>query len=92
MRAYVLRETGAALHEGSLAVRLADEGKRLLGCNYGSCVPHVDFPRLARLFLRGQLPLERLIGERAPLAAVDRALCNLRAGAGLRTILEPQAA
>jgi S-(hydroxymethyl)glutathione dehydrogenase/alcohol dehydrogenase len=70
---------------------LADQGKRLLGCNYGSCVPTVDFPRLAQLFMRGLLPLDRLIGRRAPLAAVDRALADLRAGAGLRTILEPEA-
>lgn len=71
---------------------LADRGKRLLGCNYGSCVPQVDFPRLAQLFARGRLPLDRLIGHRAPLSEVDRALADLRAGSGLRTILEPEAA
>jgi S-(hydroxymethyl)glutathione dehydrogenase/alcohol dehydrogenase len=71
---------------------LADQGKRLLGCNYGSCVPQVDFPSLAQLFTRGLLPLDRLIGNRAPLARVDRALADLRAGSGLRTILEPEAA
>ena len=27
---------------------LADQGKRLVGCNYGSSVPAVDFPRLRR--------------------------------------------
>lgn len=69
---------------------LADRGKRLLGCNYGSSVPAVDFPRLARLYLDGRLPLDRLIGRRAPLAEANRALDDLRSAAGLRTILEPE--
>lgn len=67
---------------------LADQGKRLLGCNYGSSVPAVDFPRLARLFLDGRLPLDRLVGRRAPLTEANRALEDLRQAAGLRTILE----
>lgn len=71
---------------------LADQGKRLLGCNYGSTVAHLDFPRLARLYLDGRLPLDRLIGRRAELADADRALTDLRTVAGLRTILEPAAA
>lgn len=71
---------------------LADQGKRLVGCNYGSTVPQLDFPRLARLYLDGRLPLDRLVGRRAGLADADRALGDLRAAAGLRTILEPEAA
>ena len=44
---------------------LADQGKRIVGCNYGSSVPAVDFPRLARLHLAGRLPLEKLVGRAA---------------------------
>jgi threonine dehydrogenase-like Zn-dependent dehydrogenase len=43
---------------------LADAGKRVLGCNYGSSVPSVDFPRLARLYASGRLPLDRLVERR----------------------------
>jgi S-(hydroxymethyl)glutathione dehydrogenase / alcohol dehydrogenase len=67
---------------------LADQGKRLLGCNYGSTVPSVDFPRLARLYTAGLLPLDRLIGARRDLDGADRALQDLRDAAGLRTVLE----
>jgi S-(hydroxymethyl)glutathione dehydrogenase/alcohol dehydrogenase len=70
---------------------LADQGKRLVGCNYGSSVPSVDFPRLARLYLNGRLPLDRLVGRRTGLDQADAALGDLRDAAGLRTILDPQA-
>jgi S-(hydroxymethyl)glutathione dehydrogenase/alcohol dehydrogenase len=68
---------------------LADRGKRILGCNYGSSVPAIDFPRLARLHLMGALPLDRLVGRRLPLDAADEALRDLRDAVGLRAILEP---
>lgn len=67
---------------------LADGGKRILGCNYGSSVPSVDFPRLARLYASGRLPLERLVGRKVTPDAVDGALEDLRRAAGLRTIIE----
>jgi S-(hydroxymethyl)glutathione dehydrogenase/alcohol dehydrogenase len=68
---------------------LADQGKRILGCNYGSCVPSVDFPRLARLYLAGRLPLDMLVGRQRPLAEADAALADLRDAVGLRTVLVP---
>jgi S-(hydroxymethyl)glutathione dehydrogenase/alcohol dehydrogenase len=71
---------------------LADQGKRLVGCNYGSSVPAIDFPRLARLYLSGRLALDRLVGRRAGLHDADAALADLRDAVGLRTILEPEAA
>jgi S-(hydroxymethyl)glutathione dehydrogenase/alcohol dehydrogenase len=67
---------------------LADQGKRLLGCNYGSTVPSVDFPRLARLYTAGRLPLDRLVGRRRGLDGADAALQDLSAANGLRTVLE----
>ena len=66
---------------------LADQGKRIVGCNYGSSVPSVDFPRLARLHLAGRLPLEKLVGRRRPLEEAGAALDDLRAAVGLRTVL-----
>ncbi|MGH3144960.1 MAG: alcohol dehydrogenase catalytic domain-containing protein [Rubrobacter sp.] len=67
---------------------LVDGGKRILGCNYGSSVPSVDFPKIARLYTVGQLPLDRLVGQTATLDAVDGALDDLRRAAGLRTVIE----
>jgi len=66
---------------------LADQGKRILGCNYGSSVPSVDFPRLARLYASGRLPLDRLVGQAIALDAVDGALEDLRRAVGLRTVI-----
>ncbi|MEV1205346.1 zinc-binding dehydrogenase, partial [Microbispora rosea] len=70
---------------------LADQGKNILGCNYGSSVPAVDFPRLARLYLSGRLPLDRLVGAEAGLADLPAAFAGLRAGTGLRTVVRPGA-
>ena len=66
---------------------LADQGKRILGCNYGSSVPSVDFPRLARLYASGRLPLDRLVGRTIALDGVDEALEDLRRAVGLRTVI-----
>jgi S-(hydroxymethyl)glutathione dehydrogenase/alcohol dehydrogenase len=68
---------------------LADQGKRLIGCNYGSSVPAIDFPRLARLYLAGRLPLDKLVGRRRGLDEADVALDDLRDAVGLRTVLVP---
>lgn len=67
---------------------LADSGKRILGCNYGSSVPSVDFPRLASLYASGRLRLDRLVGRTIGIDAVDEAFEDLRRAAGLRTIIE----
>ena len=67
---------------------LADGGKRILGSNYGSSVPSVDFPKIARLYRSGLLPLDRLIGQTTTLDAIDGALDDLRHAVGLRTVLE----
>lgn len=94
----LLRAGGQAVLVGMTAVDsrisldpfdLADQGKSVLGCNYGSSVPAVDFPRLAALYGAGRLPLEQLIGARGTLRDAPRALAELRAGTGLRTVLAP---
>lgn len=68
---------------------LADQGKSILGCNYGSSVARVDIPRLARLYQAGHLPLEQLIDTTRPLSEAPQALEELAAGTGLRSILLP---
>ncbi|WGW13591.1 alcohol dehydrogenase catalytic domain-containing protein [Saxibacter everestensis] len=68
---------------------LADQGKSILGCNYGSSVARVDIPRLAKLHLAGHLPLEQLIDKVRPLAEAGLALDELAAGTGLRSVLTP---
>lgn len=69
------------------ALALAEEGKSLIGSNYGSTVPARDFPMLARLYLDGRLPVDRLITNRFALDEVNNAFDLMRAGARGRSVL-----
>ena len=64
-----------------------DGGRRILGSNYGSAVPAVDFPRYARLHLDGRLPIERLIERRIALDDVEEAFAAMRRGEGRRRVV-----
>lgn len=66
---------------------LADQGKRILGCNYGSSVAQVDIPRLARLYLSGRLPLDAILGDSIGLEDLPAAFDGMRRGAGLRAVV-----
>jgi S-(hydroxymethyl)glutathione dehydrogenase / alcohol dehydrogenase len=67
--------------------RFPDRGYRLLGSSYGSCVAALDFPRIARLYLAGKLPLELLVTRRIALAGVNGALQAMRDRAGGRAVI-----
>jgi S-(hydroxymethyl)glutathione dehydrogenase/alcohol dehydrogenase len=67
--------------------RTVEASVSIVGANYGRSVPAVDFPRLARLYLAGRLPIDRLVEERIGLEAAPRALEALRAGQGVRRVV-----
>jgi Zn-dependent alcohol dehydrogenase len=67
--------------------RLVEEGKQIRGSNYGSATPSVDFPRIARLYADGRLPLDLLVTETIGLEDVNRALGALRRGDGARRVV-----
>lgn len=64
-----------------------EDGKRLLGSNYGSAVPAIAFPRIARLYAAGRLPLDLLVTERIDLEGIDGALDAMRRRDGLRRVV-----
>ena len=64
-----------------------DGSRRILGSNYGSAVPAVDFPQYAQWYLDGKLPIDRLIDRRLPLADLDDAFDRLRAGQAARQVV-----
>jgi Zn-dependent alcohol dehydrogenase len=68
---------------------LVQRQKRVVGSLYGSSNPRLDLPRLFTLYLAGRLPLGELIGAQRPLAEVNQAYAELRAGGLGRTILLP---
>jgi S-(hydroxymethyl)glutathione dehydrogenase/alcohol dehydrogenase len=67
--------------------RLVEDGKRIIGSNYGSAVPSRDFPRIATEYLDGRLPLDLLITERIGLEQLDDAFAAMRRGDGARRVI-----
>ena len=68
------------------AILVATE-KRVVGSLLGSCNALHDIPRFVALWRAGHLDLEGLITARRPLAEVNQAMDDLRAGRGIRTVL-----
>jgi S-(hydroxymethyl)glutathione dehydrogenase/alcohol dehydrogenase len=64
-------------------------GRSLLGCCYGSADIDRDLPRLIEFWRSGELDLRSLVTSERPLAEVNEALVELRAGDQVRTILRP---
>jgi S-(hydroxymethyl)glutathione dehydrogenase/alcohol dehydrogenase len=69
------------------AFPFVDGGRRILGSNYGSADPAVDFPRYAALHMAGQLPAERLVTSRIGLDGLEDAFAAMRRGEGVRTVI-----
>jgi S-(hydroxymethyl)glutathione dehydrogenase/alcohol dehydrogenase len=69
------------------AFDLVDRSLTLAGTNYGYGAPREDFPRYADLYLKGRLPLDRLIEERIGLHDVNGALDAMRRGEGVRRVI-----
>jgi S-(hydroxymethyl)glutathione dehydrogenase/alcohol dehydrogenase len=67
--------------------RFVEDGKRLLGSNYGSCVPARDFPLIATDAVAGRLPLDRLVSETIALEGTDAAFESMRQRDGARRII-----
>ncbi|MGV8912105.1 MAG: alcohol dehydrogenase catalytic domain-containing protein [Rhodoglobus sp.] len=69
------------------ALQLAYDGKTIIGSNYGGLVPARDFPRIAKAYLDGQLPIESMIGANIALDDVDDAFRALRDGDNGRRVI-----
>jgi len=63
-------------------------GKKISGSWGGSANPDVDIPKLAELFRKGQLPLERLISKTYSLDKVNEAVDDLDEGKLVRAIID----
>jgi Zn-dependent alcohol dehydrogenase len=62
--------------------------KKLMGCFIGSANSQREIPRLVDLWRGGTLDLEAMITRRRPLDEINDAVDDLRAGRGIRTVLE----
>ena len=68
---------------------LAEADQRILGSNYGSCVPHRDIPLLVDEVMAGLIDLESMVSARRPLDEAAAALSDLGSGHALRQLLIP---
>jgi NDMA-dependent alcohol dehydrogenase len=59
---------------------LVAQEKRLIGSNYGSARPLVDFPRMIDLYLVGKLKIDELITRRYNIDQANEAFRDLEAG------------
>jgi Zn-dependent alcohol dehydrogenase len=62
--------------------------KKLTGCFLGSSNPQREFPRLLDLWRNGRLDLDGLVTARRPLDEINEAFADMKAGRGLRTVLD----
>lgn len=69
---------------------LGESEQRIMGSNYGSCRPGIAFPFLADLYADKRLKIDELISSRRPLSEAQAALDDLKAGRGIRSVLDPQ--
>jgi Zn-dependent alcohol dehydrogenase len=65
-----------------------DGAKRILGSNYGSAEPPIDFPRYATWSIEGRLPVSRLIDRRIALDDVEDAFAAMRRGEYVRQVID----
>jgi S-(hydroxymethyl)glutathione dehydrogenase / alcohol dehydrogenase len=66
---------------------LTRQEKTVTGCYYGSANPARDFPRYAKLYLRGRLDLGRLVSRTYRLEQINEAYADMLAGATARGVI-----
>jgi S-(hydroxymethyl)glutathione dehydrogenase/alcohol dehydrogenase len=61
--------------------------RRIVGSNYGSANPAVDFPRLLELSTRGHVDLDALVTRRIGLDEINDGFEAMQRGEGVRTVI-----
>lgn len=69
---------------------ISDEEQSIMGSNYGSCRPLIDFPRILDLHADGSIDLEPMVTRRIQLEDINTGFDDMRAHSGARTIIEYQ--
>jgi S-(hydroxymethyl)glutathione dehydrogenase/alcohol dehydrogenase len=66
---------------------ISDREHRIIGCNYGSCRPAIDFPRILSLSMSGSIDLEAMITRRMRLEEVGDAFEAMGRGDVVRSLI-----
>ena len=69
------------------AVQLTAEERTLKGCYLGSCVPARDIPRFIALYLKGKLPVNRLLSETISIEGLNEGFDRLAEGKSIRQVM-----
>ncbi|MFD1707174.1 Zn-dependent alcohol dehydrogenase [Siminovitchia sediminis] len=67
---------------------MSDREKKLIGCNYGSAKPDIDFPKLIDLYMMKKLDVDSMISHVVGLEELNEAFERMKKGKGLRTIVK----
>lgn len=67
---------------------MSDREKRLIGSNYGSARPPLDFPRIIDLYMVGKLDLDALVSQHVKLEEINEAFAAMERGDVARSIVE----
>ena len=62
-------------------------GKILTGSEGGQSRPHIDIPRIVRMFLDGRFGVDGFVTHRAPLAQINEAIATMRSGASVHSMI-----
>lgn len=68
-------------------VRLVAEERTLKGSYVGSCIPSRDIPRFVDLYLRGKLPVDKLLTSTSGLDGINEGFDALNEGRTIRHVL-----
>jgi S-(hydroxymethyl)glutathione dehydrogenase/alcohol dehydrogenase len=79
---------GVAFEADPMLVALTE--LNIVGSNYGSANPPVDFPRILGLAQLGRLDLASLITRRIALDDINEAFEDMKRGKGIRTVISPR--
>jgi alcohol dehydrogenase len=69
------------------AVALVAEERVVKGGYMGSCVPSRDIPRYIDMYLRGKLPVDKLLSGTGPLDEINDAFDKLDRGEVIRHVI-----
>lgn len=67
---------------------MSDREKRLIGSNYGSSSPPLDFPRIIDLYMAGKVPLDALLSQHVKLEEINEAFEEMKRGELARSIID----
>jgi S-(hydroxymethyl)glutathione dehydrogenase/alcohol dehydrogenase len=66
---------------------ISDREHRIVGSNYGSCAPAVDFPRILDLYVNGALDLDSMVSRRIGLEDINEAFEAIGRGEEVRSVI-----